>query len=431
MKSTIKALYYFFNPKSSIHDPLQQIFFFYDIATTNLRRLIKFSLVLSIVSIILLIWDLFRFLDGSMDEISKLLSISHLLFLIYCLITFITSKVILKKLKEPKIFRIYFILNVLFLFSILIWMTLLDQLANGQITVILMGYFGISALLYLYPIDSLILYSLSSTLLFYLLPYFQKNDQILLAHFVNIPILSFISFLVSQFFFQSKVKDFLKNIKLEEANSELDELIHKVLPVQVSYKLRKQTTIEPVLSRNVTIGFIDIVSFSTIMENTSIDVVLNILDELFREFDVIIKKHNLEKIKTIGDSYMFAGGLFSDKNQTKEMIEASFEIIELIEKKQTDLQKRTNFKWSVRIGIDKGDVISGIIGNWRFVFDVWGNTVNIAARLETLSLPQRIHISKNVYEEVKNFSEYTFETRGVIPIKNISSIETFFVFKRK
>lgn len=349
----------------------------------------------------------------------------------YCAITIISSKLIARRIQNQLIFRFFFLLIAFFLFLILIWTTLIDQKANGQITVIIMGYFGVSVLLYLFPIDSLILYIIVSLILFYFLPQYQTNPQVLTSHYINIPILILISYFISVIFFKSKLNDFIKSKKIEQTTSELDELIQKILPIHVAYKLRKENRFEPFINENVTIVFIDFVSFSTIMEKTNVNIVFSVLDEFFNKFDKVIKKYNLEKIKTIGDSYMFAGGLFSEYSQAKECVDACLGIIDLLNNEQSHLLEKTGHNWYIRAGIDKGKVISGVIGDWRFVFDIWGNSVNIASRLQSISLPQKISISRNVFEEIRLYNEYHFEPRGKLPIKNLQPIEIFFVERTK
>ena len=431
MKNFFKIIKDFFYPEKILDDQVEKIFFYYDIANTNISRLIIFNYILSIGLIGILIFDSIRYINNTLDIYAKQLAITHIVFLFYCVITIISSKLIARRVQNQLIFRFFFLIVAFFLFLILIWTTLIDQKANGQITVIIMGYFGVSVLLYLFPIDSFILYILVSIILFYFLPEYQTNPQILTSHYINIPILILISFFISVIFFKSKLNDFIKSKKIEQTTSELDELIQKILPINVSYKLRKENHLEPFVNENVTTVFIDFVSFSSIMEKTNVNIVFSILDELFNKFDIIIKKYNLEKIKTIGDSYMFAGGLFSEYSQTKECVDACLEIIDLLNKEQNSLLEKTGHNWYVRIGIDKGKVISGVIGDWRFVFDIWGNSVNIASRLQNISLPQKISISRNVFEEIRMFNEYHFEPRGKLPIKNIQSIEVFFVERRK
>ncbi len=431
MKKIYKTLINYFYPISSIEDPIEKVFFYYDVNTTNLTRIIIFSYVLLCGLILIFIFDIIRYLNNSLLDFEKELAITHIVFIFLCIINIIVSKISFRKVKNHQTFRIIVFTICLFLFGMFIWTSLIDQKANGQVTVLIMGFFGISALLYLFPIDSLILFASSTTLFLLLLPYFQSNKFIVISHFINIPILTLISFFISVVFFNNKVNDFIKSKKIEKATTELDDLIQKILPTQIAYKLRKENKIEPIYRENATIVFIDFVSFSSVMEKIKVDIILQTLDNLFGYFDSIIKKYSLEKIKTIGDSYMFAGGLFSSDSQLKQCVEASLEIIELLESKQEYLVIQTGYEWRIRIGIDKGPVFCGIIGDWKFLFDVWGNTVNIAARLESLSQPNKINVSRNVYDELRFYNDFYFEPRGKIPIKNMEPVEMFFLDRIK
>ncbi|GIX41491.1 MAG: hypothetical protein KatS3mg129_1224 [Leptospiraceae bacterium] len=431
MKSFFKIILNFFYPDRLIEDPVEKVFFYFDVATTNISRVITFYYVNIFGLLCILISDGIRYYNNTLDTYATELTIIHIVLLLFSISIIIISKYVVRRINNPNIFRVYFFIISLLIFFILIWITLIDQKANGQITVMIMGYFGVAVLIYLYPLDSLLLYLISTIIFLILLPYYQENKQILTSHFINIPILMLISYSISVMLFQAKVKDFIKSKKIESATAELDTLVQKVLPTQVAFKLRKENTIEPIVNENVTVVFIDFVSFSTIMEKTNPMIIFSVLDELFRKFDAILKKYNLEKIKTIGDSYMFAGGLFKEISQVKECIDASLDIIDMLNQEQTQLKYKTGYNWYVRIGIDKGKVISGIIGDWRFVFDLWGNPVNIAARLESVSLPQKINISRNVYEEIRLYKDYYFEPRGILPIKNMEPVEMFFVDRAK
>ncbi|MFN3604294.1 MAG: adenylate/guanylate cyclase domain-containing protein [Leptonema sp. (in: bacteria)] len=280
------------------------------------------------------------------------------------------------------------------------------------------------------PFDAIILYVSSTIIFLFLLPYYQSNPNIIVSHNINIPILSLLSLFISNFFYKLKVTDFIKNQKIQKSTAEFDELIKKILPESISFRLRKEGKITPMI-QEATVVFVDFVSFSKITKSTNIQKVLEILDELFGEFDKILIQYNLEKIKTMGDGYMYAGGLFSNQTQLREAIDSAIEIQNLLEKKREELISLTNFPWEARIGIDCGNVISGVIGNWRFSFDIWGDTVNIAFRLVTECEPGKINISRNVFERIWFYNEYQLEPRGVLPIKNLGTIEMFYLHPSK
>lgn len=420
----------FFYPEKQIENQVDKIFFYYDIYTTNFSRIQKVTMVLIVGLGGILVLDFIKYINSTLNQASKELAIIHFLFFIFSIFLKLIIPIILKKTQSLLVFRIFLWSIIIFILGINIYTSLIDQKINGQITVLVMAYFGISVLVYIFPIDALFLYSISTLSFFFLLPFFQSNKEIITSHQINIPILVLLSYFISNLFYKNKVNDFMKSQRIQKVTEEYDNLIQKILPENISFKIRKEGKIEPTIN-DATIVFVDFVSFSKIMSKTNIQIVLKTLEELFEEFDYIIKKHKLEKIKTIGDSYMFAGGLFSNHPQMKECIDASIEIIKFLETKKNELLNSTGYSWEVRIGIDCGRVVSGIIGNWRFVFDVWGDTVNIASRLVTECEPNKINISKNVFDKSWMYNDYEFEPRGVIPIKNLGTIEMFYLYPSK
>ncbi|HQT91019.1 MAG TPA: adenylate/guanylate cyclase domain-containing protein [Candidatus Kryptobacter bacterium] len=177
--------------------------------------------------------------------------------------------------------------------------------------------------------------------------------------------------------------------------------------------------------------FAAFVSFYKIAETSDAREVLKILEEMFNAFDGCVRRHNLEKLKTIGDCYMFAGGLFAEDNQLEEAVEAALEIREEVRRYSDDLRSRTGHDWALRIGIHTGPAITGIIGTWRFIYDVWGPTVNIASRLEAASLPHKINVSQQVYDSLRRTNRYTLEPRGALAIKNMQAVEMYFVERKR
>jgi adenylate cyclase len=209
-----------------------------------------------------------------------------------------------------------------------------------------------------------------------------------------------------------------KTLALNAAYHRVNELLQNILPTQVIRELEKNKKSAPRSVQNATIVFIDIVDFS----NTSIrydpKALINKLSSYFHAFDEIILWHGLEKLKTFGDGYMFAGGLFTDGNQLAECASAALDILDYVHKHD----------WNVRIGMHVGSCIAGLIEGWRMIYDVWGNTVNLAARLEQTSLPGRINVSEEVFKQLA--SGYLFEDRGLIEIHNFKPRRMYFLLAK-
>jgi class 3 adenylate cyclase len=171
--------------------------------------------------------------------------------------------------------------------------------------------------------------------------------------------------------------------------------------------------------------FTDFKGFTAHSHQLSPEQLVETVDYYFSRFDAVITKHGLEKIKTIGDAYMCAGGLpFPDDDHPGKMIMAAFEILQIIE--EAKHRNDPDFiAFDIRIGINTGPVVAGVVGTKKFAYDIWGDTVNVAARMESTSEPGKINISENTYQLIKDC--YTCSFRGEIFVKNKGMMNMYFV----
>ena len=211
----------------------------------------------------------------------------------------------------------------------------------------------------------------------------------------------------------------LKTEQLEEAHRRADELLRNILPEQVIQELAETNTSIPRLVPNVAIVFVDFVGFSTISTRINHKALLTKLSAYFHAFDLIVKDLKLEKLKTVGDGYMYAGGLFTENNQLGVCAEAALHILEFVRKGG----------WQVRIGIHVGPCIAGLVKGWRMIYDVWGETVNVASRLHEAGEPGRINVSEAVRDELAD--EFEFEYRGTKPLHTLGPMPMYFLTGRK
>jgi len=175
-----------------------------------------------------------------------------------------------------------------------------------------------------------------------------------------------------------------------------------------------------------TILFADLVGFTEIASRLSPAALVDHLNRIFSAFDGLCRTMRIEKIKTIGDAYMAAAGLPQPRpGQTADMAEFAFAMLATLEQINQTLEA----PFQVRIGIHTGPVIAGVIGVNKFIYDVWGETVNLASRLEAHGLPGRIHISEATRQALA--AEYECEPRGLINIKGMGKIATAFLGSRK
>ena len=214
---------------------------------------------------------------------------------------------------------------------------------------------------------------------------------------------------------------------LEEEKLKSENLLKNILPWEVAYSLQKKGTYKSKKFKEVSVMFTDFVGFSKVsVAYEDIDEFLNVLSSYFEAFDEITSQRFIEKIKTIGDSYMCVGGLpRTNRSHPFDTVLAAIEI-QRYAKAMAELAKDENKpQWNLRIGIHSGSVIAGVIGKHKFAYDIWGDTVNIASRIETACDPGKVNISETTYAYIKDY--FICTPRGKIPAKNIGEIEMYFV----
>ncbi|EMJ90035.1 adenylate/guanylate cyclase domain-containing protein [Leptospira meyeri] len=216
----------------------------------------------------------------------------------------------------------------------------------------------------------------------------------------------------------------------EEERRKNEKLLLNILPFDIAEELKEKGATEPILYENVSVMFTDFKGFTQIAEFLSPQELIRDLDACFVQFDKITERYKLEKLKTIGDSYMCAGGI-PKRNQTHaiDSVLAALEIqsfMNLI--KQIKADQGLPF-WELRLGIHSGPLVAGVIGEKKFAYDVWGDTVNTASRMESSGTPGKINVSGETYGMIKDVFEC--EYRGKINAKNKGEVEMFYVLGLK
>jgi adenylate cyclase len=216
------------------------------------------------------------------------------------------------------------------------------------------------------------------------------------------------------------------SIELQKEKEKSDNLLLNILPYETAEELKTNGYASVRHYKNVSVLFTDIVGFTRITENLTPVELIGDLNMFFMRFDEIIEKYNLEKIKTIGDSYMCAGGLpHQDKDNPKKIVLAALEIQRFVKECNERKLKNNEQVWGMRIGINTGDIIAGVVGKKKFAYDIWGDTVNTASRMESSGEPGKINVSGNTYEHVKEYFDCTY--RGKVSAKNKEDIDMYFV----
>ena len=219
---------------------------------------------------------------------------------------------------------------------------------------------------------------------------------------------------------EQKVSERTTDLMNEKKKS--DSLLYNILPVETAQELKRNGFAAAKQFEKVTILFTDFKGFTSISEKLGPQELVREIDKCFRAFDTITSKYNIEKIKTIGDSYMAAGGLpVPNSTHPEDVVKAALEIRDYMKNYKTD----SGIPIELRIGINTGSVVAGIVGTKKFQYDIWGDAVNTASRMESAGEPGKVNISENTFNLVKN--KFKCFYRGEISAKGKGSIKMYFV----
>lgn len=219
---------------------------------------------------------------------------------------------------------------------------------------------------------------------------------------------------------ESKVKARTAEVVMEKEKSEA--LLLNTLPAKVVEELKKKGKTEPESFEDVTVMFSDLCNFTTITSKLDPKETIDELNEMFTAFDDIMLKHNCERIKTLGDGYMAVCGLpEKDENHALNIARAAIEVVEYLKQRA----ETSKIQWLIRIGINSGTVTGGIVGVRKYLYDIFGDTVNIASRMESNSDPMKINCSETTYSILKN--KFRFTSRGTALIKGKGEMNMYFI----
>jgi class 3 adenylate cyclase/ActR/RegA family two-component response regulator len=213
---------------------------------------------------------------------------------------------------------------------------------------------------------------------------------------------------------------------LRETQARSDSLLLNILPAPIADRLKRGESSLADRYEEATILFADIVDFTPLATHLSPLELMEILNQIFSTFDRLVDKFQLEKIKTIGDAYMVAGGVPVHR---PDHAEAVMEMAIAMRKAIRKFKRECGTPLQLRIGINTGAVVAGIIGLKKFTYDLWGDAVNVASRMESQGLPGRIQVTESTYNQLKN--RYNFEEWGVVNIKRKGKMPTYFFIDRK
>jgi len=219
------------------------------------------------------------------------------------------------------------------------------------------------------------------------------------------------------------------NLIIEDEKNRSDSLLLNILPEETALELKEKGKVKAKRFESVTVLFTDFKEFSQFAETLSPEKLVESVDYYFSKFDEIMDKYGLEKIKTVGDSYMCAGGIpYHTNDHAHKAVRAAFDIAKFVDECKIS-QSKNQICFDVRIGINTGPVVAGVVGTKKFVYDIWGDTVNIASRMESNSHPGKINISNNTYQLIKD--DFDCEFRGKFEVKNKGVMKMYFVNGKK
>ncbi|MCC7244360.1 MAG: hypothetical protein IT269_01660 [Saprospiraceae bacterium] len=219
-----------------------------------------------------------------------------------------------------------------------------------------------------------------------------------------------------------------QNIEIQEERRKSDGLLLNILPEEIATELKTSGHATPRLYPSATVLFTDFINFTSLSSQLSPEQLIDELNACFLAFDEIVERNGLEKIKTIGDAFMCAGGLpVPNETHPYDAVNAALEMCEWLEKRHK-ADPDTVF-YEMRVGVHTGPVVAGVIGKNKFAYDIWGDAVNMAARLEEMGEANKVNISASTVEAVKD--RYNIIPRGTLHVHNKGLVEMFFVEKRK
>jgi class 3 adenylate cyclase/ligand-binding sensor domain-containing protein/predicted metal-dependent HD superfamily phosphohydrolase len=228
---------------------------------------------------------------------------------------------------------------------------------------------------------------------------------------------------------QKSILEEQKNLIEAEKNKE-EELLLNVLPRETARELMSTGRSTPKHYEVATVMFADFKNFTKITENLGPKELVAELDDSFAKFDDIVGRFNVEKIKTSGDAYMCVGGVpIRNRTNAVDCVLTAFYFQKYMEEKRNIREGTGKPQWHLRIGLHTGELVAGVVGKKKFLYDVWGDTVNTAARMETSSDPGKVNISGTTYEYIKDY--FDCEYRGNLPVKNKGAIDMYYVKRIK
>ena len=295
-------------------------------------------------------------------------------------------------------------------------------MSEPGISLYVLVVYGSAVFVYMEPRYSAAIFFSGLALLTALISRASFGGYFVTGYIWNAIALTVTAWITSRLLYGFRMNTYVSQMELEKARAASDRLLLNILPEKIVKELKSSGSSPPERFNRVTVLFSDLVDFTVHSRRMTPETLIAELNALFAAFDHIAGTHECVRIKTIGDAYMCVCGLPEENSRHAEMIlGASLEMMRFLEKRNSD----SDHVWKMRIGVHTGSVIGGIVGTTKYIYDLFGDTINIAQRMENHSGPMRINVSEDVYIAVGD--GFVFEERGPVNVKGIGTRKMYYL----
>ena len=311
------------------------------------------------------------------------------------------------------------ILQIFFSTSALmfIWFGVTSWLATGDLSIVAIAQLLMAAIFTLPGPFRRWIYGLQVLAMGLLLAWLDSSGKFLgQMHFVNLLVIAGVAYVIDGYMLRNARKLFSQQCQVAHERKRADTVLYNTLPLAIANELKAHHCVKAQSHPAMTILFADIVGFTEFSATRSPDEVLSVLSDLFSEMDTLIDTNQVEKIKTIGDAYMAVS-----KDSPEALAQLAISMHGMIAKYNV----ARGFQFSLRIGMHCGPTIAGVIGQKRFLYDVWSDAVNLAARMESTGVPGRIQTSQAIFQRLH--PRFDFEERGLVSVKGKGLVRTYYL----
>ena len=302
-----------------------------------------------------------------------------------------------------------------------VWFGVTSWLATGDLSTVAIAQLLIAAVFTLPGTFRRWIYGLQVLAMGLLLAWLDSSGKFLgQMHFANLLVIACVAYVIDGYMYKNAKLLFSQQCQVALERKRADTVLYNALPLSIADELKTHHRVKAQSYPAMTILFADIVGFTEFAATRSPDEVLSILSELFSEMDTLINTQQVEKIKTIGDAYMAV---------SKDCPEALARLALSMHNMISQYNIARGFQFSLRIGMNCGPTIAGVIGQKRFLYDVWSDAVNLASRMESTGLPGRIQASEALFQRLQ--SSFDFEERGLVDVKGKGLVRTYYLLSEQ